>query len=199
MMQDVLTVAWKEWRELFAREGRLGGGRANFVLMLLAFGVLAPWQFGAAWVTSPLTLLYWGWVPLLLLSHVVVDAFAGERERHTLETLLASRLPDAAILLGKVAAAVGYALLVTGAGLLLGAITVNLRRTGDALVLYPASMIAGSLVATALGATLIAALGVLVSLRAATVRQAGQMMGLAVLAVAFGPVLAWRGDRKSVV
>jgi ABC-type Na+ efflux pump permease subunit len=48
---------------------------------------------------------------------MITDSIAGERERQTLETLLASRLPDRAILLGKVAAItlLGWLLLALGA------------------------------------------------------------------------------------
>lgn len=137
-------------------------------------------------------LLSWGWAPLLLLSHVVVDAVAGERERHTLETLLASRLPDRAILIGKMAAAIAYGLVITVGSLALGLLTVNLSAWGGDLLVYSPATLAGVLITTFLGAILIAALGVLVSLRAATVRQAGQIMGAAVLLVAFVPVLAVR-------
>ena len=73
--------------------------------MIAVFGVFLPLQNGASWVTSPITMVYWAWMPLMLVTGVIADSFAGERERHTLETLLASRLPDRAILLGKVAAA----------------------------------------------------------------------------------------------
>ena len=44
-----------------------------------------------------------------MIISFIGDAIAGERERHTLETLLASRMPDRAILLGKVIAIVLYA------------------------------------------------------------------------------------------
>ena len=39
-----------------------------------------------------MTTVMWMWFSLLLVINVVADSFAGERERHTLETLLASRL-----------------------------------------------------------------------------------------------------------
>ena len=192
MTRDIWTMAWKEWKELFAAQGRWRGGGLNFALLLAVFGIALPWQFGHAWVTSPMMLLSWGWAPLLLLSHVVVDAVAGERERHTLETLLASRLPDRAILIGKMAAAIAYGLVITVGSLALGLLTVNLSAWGGDLLLYSPATLAGVLITTFLGAILIAALGVLVSLRAATVRQAGQIMGAAVLLVAFVPVLAVR-------
>ena len=108
MIGDVLTVAWKEWRELFQLGGSHRGGRFSLVILIGVFGVFLPLQSGAEWVQSPATVFYWGWVPLMLVGSAVADSFAGERERHTLETLLASRLPDRAILLGKMLAAVAY-------------------------------------------------------------------------------------------
>ena len=193
MMRDLWTMMWKELKELFARQGRFSGGIANFVLVLFVFGVVMPWKLGRAWVESPMMLLYWGWVPLTLLSNVVIDAFAGERERHTLETLLASRLPDGAILLGKLFAAVAYGLAVTACSLVLGIITVNVLVGHGTLLLYPAATLVGALVVSVLCATFIAGLGVLVSLHSASVRQASQMMGVAVLLVAFAPALAIKG------
>ena len=192
MNSDVWTMVWKEWKELFARQGRFGGGATNFLLVLAVFGVFMPWQFGRAWVDSPMMLIYWGWVPLSLLSTVVVDAFAGERERHTLETLLVSRLPDHAILFGKLLAAVAYGLAVTTGSLVLGLVTANVVAGHGSLLLYPAATLMGALITSVLGATLIACLGVLVSIRSASVRQAGQLMGVAVLLAAFAPVLAAR-------
>ncbi len=190
MMRDIWTVMWKELIELFERHGRFSGGIANFILVLVVFGVVMPWQLGRAWVDSPMMLLYWGWVPLTLLSNVVIDAFAGERERHTLETLLASRLPDGAILFGKLLAAVSYGVAVTVCSLVLGIVTVNILVAHESLLLYPAATLLGALVVSVLGATLIAGLGVLVSLHSASVRQASQVMGVAVLLVAFAPALA---------
>lgn len=192
MTGDAYTMAWKEWKELLAPQGRFRGGAMNLLLLLGIFGIAMPWQFGRAWVESPMMLLYWGWVPLLLLSNVVVDAFAGERERHTLETLLATRLPDRAILFGKIGAAVAYALAIAAASLLLGVVTVNVLVRPERLLLYPPATLAGALAMNVLGAALIAGLGVLVSLRSASVRQAGQLMGIAVLVVGFAPVLGVR-------
>jgi ABC-2 type transport system permease protein len=192
MTGDAYTMAWKEWKELLAPQGRFRGGAMNLLLLLGIFGIAMPWQFGRAWVESPMMLLYWGWVPLLLLSNVVVDAFAGERERHTLETLLATRLPDRAILFGKIGAAVAYALAIAAASLLLGLVTVNVLVRPERLLLYPPATLAGAIVTNVLGAALIAGLGVLVSLRSASVRQAGQLMGIAVLVVGFAPVLGVR-------
>lgn len=189
MIADVLTVAWKEWRELLQLGGSHRGGRFSLVILVGVFGVLLPLQSGAAWVRSPATVFYWGWVPLMLVSSAVADSFAGERERHTLETLLASRLPDRAILLGKIGAAVAYGWGLVFAMLLLSLITVNLSARSGPLLMFPWRFAVGAPLMALLGAGLAATAGVLVSLRAQTVRQAAQTLNIGVLLLVFIPVL----------
>jgi ABC-2 type transport system permease protein len=186
---DVLTVAWKEWRELLQVGGSVRGGRFSLVTLLAVFGVFLPLQSGAEWVQSPATVFYWGWVPLMLVGSAVADSFAGERERHTLETLLASRLPDRAILLGKMAAAVSYGWGLVLLMLVLSVVTVNVTaRTGEMLI-FPWRFAVGAPLLGLLGAGLAATAGVLISLRASTVRQAAQTLNVGVLLLIFIPVL----------
>lgn len=52
-------------------------------------GILVPAQSGSTWTTSPSTPFLIAWVTLGLVVSMTADSFAGERERHTLETLLA--------------------------------------------------------------------------------------------------------------
>ncbi len=119
MLTDVWTVMRKELQEAFNFGDRVG--KFGLLFMILSFGILLPWQMGKSWVESPITLIYWSWVPLFLVNAVVADSFAGERERHTPETLLASRLADQAILFGKLLAALAYGVGLTWASLLVRA------------------------------------------------------------------------------
>ena len=151
MIADVLTVAWKEWRELLQLGGSHRGGRLSLVILVAVFGVMLPLQSGAEWVQSPATVFYWGWVPLMLVGSAVADSFAGERERHTLETLLASRLPDRAILLGKMFAAVMYGWGLVIVMLALSLVTVNIAARSGPWLMFPWRF--------ALGAPLLALLG----------------------------------------
>ena len=201
MIADVLTVAWKEWRELLQLGGSHRGGRFSLVILVLVFGVFLPFQSGAEWVESPATVFYWGWVPLMLVSGAVADSFAGERERHTLETLLASRLPDRAILLGKMAAAIAYGWGLVIVMLVLSLVTVNLSARTGPLLMFPWRFAVGAPLLALLGAGFAATAGVLVSLRAQTVRQAAQTLNVGVLLLVFIPVLgmqalpeAWRAQ-----
>jgi ABC-2 type transport system permease protein len=188
-MGDVLTVAWKEWRELLQVGGSVRGGRFSLVILLAVFGVFLPLQAGAEWVESPATVFYWGWVPLMLVGSAVADSFAGERERHTLETLLASRLADRAILLGKIGAAISYGWGLVLLMLALSLVTVNVTARTGPLLLFPWAFAIGAPLLALLGAGLAATAGVLVSLRAPTVRQAAQTLNVGVLLLVFIPVL----------
>ncbi|MCX7683557.1 MAG: ABC transporter permease [Anaerolineae bacterium] len=183
-MTDLVTVMWKEWKEILSWGGHRG--KLNLLAIVGAFGIFLPLQMGRAWVESPLMLAYWAWVPLFLVVSVTADSFAGERERHTLETLLASRLSDQAILLGKIGAAVGYGAGITWLSLLVGLATINLAygKAGK-LLLYPPAAILGIVGFCLLGAGLAATAGVLVSLRATTVRQAQQTLSIAILVLLF--------------
>lgn len=189
MIGDVLTVVWKEWRELLQVGGTVRGGRLSLVILVAVFGIFLPLQSGAEWVQSPVTVFYWGWVPLMLVGSAVADSFAGERERHTLETLLASRLPDSAILLGKMAAAISYGWGLVLVMLALSLVTVNVAVRSGPWLLFPWRFAVGAPLMALLGAGLAATAGVLVSLRAPTVRQAAQTLNVGVLLLVFIPVL----------
>ncbi|NLE77765.1 MAG: ABC transporter permease [Chloroflexi bacterium] len=188
MLQDILTVIWKETKEVLLQ----GGTRGRWWLLLFigVFGVFMPLQTGPQWLTSPLSLLAWAWIPPFLVSSYIADSFAGERERHTLETLLASRLSDRAILLGKVAASVVFAWGLSVVALLLGAVAINVAYHSGGLAFYPGWLAAGALAFSLFTALLASGLGVLFSLRAATVRQAQQALSLAVVALVWVPILA---------
>ena len=181
MIPDISTIVWKEAKEFILGGPGFRGGKWGMLIFLGVFGILMPLQSGRAWLESPATLLVWGWVPFLLVNSVVADSIAGERERHTLETLLASRLSDRTILFGKIAAAVAYGWGLTLATLLIAVVTINLVHGQGRLLFFPPEIFASILALSFLVALLAAGLGVLVSLRAATVRQAQQTLSVAFL------------------
>ncbi|MDA8204250.1 MAG: ABC-2 type transporter [Chloroflexi bacterium] len=189
MLTDVLTIAWKDLREVLLQSGTLRRSLRGLLFSFLVFGVFLPLQIGPDLVREPAAILPFAWVPLLLASGMVADGIAGERERHTLETLLASRLSDRAILIGKVLAAIayGWGFMVVSAAL--GLVVVNLANSGEGLLLYSPTALVLLGVFGLLGAGLVATGGSLVALRSPTVRQAAQNMNLAIFAVVLVPVL----------
>ena len=175
MLTDIWIITQKEWKELLRQRGSMRGGFIGILIFMGVLGIMMPIQFGIEWVeTGGFQMIIWAWLPFLLVSSVIADSFAGERERHTLETLLASRLSDRAILFGKVVAAISYAWGLTMACMILSLITVNIVHGKGQLLLYPREIGLGSIIFSFLIAALASGLGILVSLRASTVRQAQQ-------------------------
>jgi ABC-2 type transport system permease protein len=188
-MNDLKAVIWKEWRENLLQHGSVRRWFLTNLLLAGLIGVFLPLQFGRTTIDS-MFLLLWIWMPLLNVIASVADTFAGERERHTLETLLASRLPDRAIVIGKVFVVVGQAWGVMMIGALLALLTVNLFKNEGELVFFPAAVAFGLVFLSLLGSIFIAAIGVGVSMRAATVRQAYQRIAIPLFLIVVVPGLA---------
>lgn len=185
MITDIFAVMFKERKLLF----RQGGSRFKtaFVLVipLIMLGIFLPWQEGSAWVEG-----YWSFIgsaviPLLLIGMVIPESFAGERERHTLATLLASRLSDQAILFGKVAIAVVYGWGVALFTLFLGLVTVNISHWDGQLMFFTPSIALSNVALSLIMAGFMAGLGILISLRSATVQGATQLL----MGVTFLPLI----------
>ena len=100
MIADIWTVIWKERKSLFRHRGSRLRAVFNLLIPVGLVAIYFPLGEGHNWVSSPVA-LFALIIPMLLVGTTVPDAFAGERERHTLSTLLASRLPDRAVLFGK--------------------------------------------------------------------------------------------------
>ena len=183
MIPDIITVAWKELREMFVQGDPRGRSKMSLVLLVIIFGIVLPLQNGRDWVSSPISIMVWGWMPFLWVSGIVADSFAGERERHTLESLLSTRLSDRAILIGKLLSALLYGCILTWVNLLVSLITVNVAYGHGELMLFSLPLSIGAISFSILVSGLAASVGVLVSLRAGSVRQAQQLMSFGMLAL----------------
>jgi ABC-2 type transport system permease protein len=191
-MNDIRTMIWKE-----TKDSILQGGLTALVRPLLLMGILGiifPLRFGLQWLAlAPLVVGIVVYFPLLLVLSFVGDSIAGERERHTLETLLASRISDSAIVLGKIIVTTVYAWSTALLGLLLGLVVANLSKGQGSWQFYTHV----DLLLEVLGLSLLTGLlgasgGVLISMRSATVRQAQQLVLVAMLVLAGGGVLLSR-------
>ena len=92
------------------------------------------------------------------------------------------------ILFGKIATAISYGWGIALATVLIGLLSVNLAHGGDGLLMYKLNMGLGIILSSMLSAGLSAGVGVLVSLRASSVRQAQQTLGLAIILILFIPM-----------
>jgi ABC-2 type transport system permease protein len=190
-MSDILTMIWKE-----AKDSLFQGGWRSLLRPLVLIGILGvylPLQLGPQWIgLSPIGIIISLYLPFFVIISFIGDAIAGERERHTLETLLASRMPDQAILLGKIITAVLYAWAMQAFSLLLGLVLVDLISLQGHWMFYPPDLFVDALVLGLLASVLGASAGVLVSLRVSTVRQAQQILSIATIVLVFGTTFVVR-------
>jgi ABC-2 type transport system permease protein len=190
MAHDIFTVMWKEWKELLQFHGSSRSGLIGLLVMIVIFGIVMPLQWGPMWVESGASLTLWLVIPMMLAATIVADTFAGERERHTLETLLASRLSDRAILLGKISAAVIFEWVVTQLVFVVALIPTNILHGRSGLILYTPAVALSGMFLSLLIATLVSIVGVMVSLRSSTVKQAQQKLGISVFVIAYAVPMA---------
>lgn len=195
----MLVVAGKELREIVGA----GGGRKGLfreILFVGIFGLFFPLTQAEAWRTGGVPATFALMIPLFLVGPHVADSFAGERERRTLETLLATRLPDRSIYFGKILAVCGYAWVVTLLILLASLMALNVAGGDRSSVIgtgmpsadprswfmYPSFVwVAWGLGSIASG-LLIAAIGTFISLRSKTVRGAHQAMMIPLFVLILG-------------
>ena len=186
MLEDILTIIRKEFKEIVHGSSKnKSAGVLRMLVPVFFAGVLLPSRVGSQYLTGFAPLAGLAWILPMVGIALTVDSFAGERERRTLETLLASRLSDEAILLGKLCASVLYAWALMIGSLVLGAVVVNLTHPNGTLQFFSAPYAAGLVSFGLLTATAVCSIAVLVSLRAATVRQASQNLALGMMAVYF--------------
>jgi ABC-2 type transport system permease protein len=197
-MDDIRTIVWKEWKEFFLQRGSSRKiMMISWLLPIVLLGIVIPSRAGPGYVSSPLSLIAPALMPLLFIMALMADSFAGERERHTLETLLATRLDDQSILLGKIMAGVLYAWAVLIVTLALAAGTNNLVYERGHFRMFPTDYLIAVLIFDFLLVVLLSSIGVFVSLRASTVRQALQTLNLGLVVVIWGGFFGFRALPES--
>jgi ABC-2 type transport system permease protein len=179
MMSDIWTVIWRERKTLFRYRGSRLRTLLSILVPVVMVAVYFPWQM-EDWADSYLS-LFSAVVPMMMVLLTVPDSFAGERERHTLGTLLATRLPDRAILFGKLAISVAVGFWMMLGVLALALVTANTAHWDGQVHFYSVTVLLVDLAFGLVLATLIAGAGVLISLRASTVQEAQQLLGVAVM------------------
>jgi len=197
MMRDIRTVMWKEWKNLHRQRGSRTKTWLTLLMPLAVFGVYVPWDANDHWLRGVPPFLAAAIIPLVVALLVVPDSFAGERERRTLSTLLASRLPDRAILGGKAMFGVVLswvaALLVLGIGLA----TVNLTHWAGHVQGYAGHLALGAPALALLLAGLGVGTGILISLRSVSVQEAQQTLTVALFIppTILGPIILLLGQK----
>lgn len=177
-LEDSWTVTQKELKERLAATLADRKLLAALITLVVGGGVLVPWLAGGEDFGQTLLLVLAILAPVPLVIHSAADSFAGERERRTLETLLASRLPIQAILVGKIMAASLYGWLGAWVTLIAGIMTISVGNSHLAHLLYSPALILLSLTLSFLVSLFTACMGAYISLRTSSIHQAQLSTGL---------------------
>lgn len=166
-----------------------GLGRAGMIRLAVTYVLITGWLVpsGLASGSADAPALVFAIVPVFLAGPLAIDAFAGERDRMTLETLLSSPATDMQLLAAKAVFPVLVSLGASAVSCLVFCATALARRAGlpstDSL-----------LHAVLLGAALtsfVAVIGLHISLGARTSRSAQQWFSAILVGLSVGlPLLA---------
>jgi ABC-2 type transport system permease protein len=149
--------------------------------------MLSEGQQGAllATILKAMTLPLFWIVTVALTATIAADSFVGEKERDTLEPLLATPIKNAELFVGKLIAAVVPAVVGTWIGLAI--FTLAVWRSHNpyfpGFLLADRDWLASSLIMVPLMALMSAGVAALISTRVATYRAAYQLNGLVVLPI----------------
>jgi ABC-2 type transport system permease protein len=177
-MRDSLTVLRKELLERFGEWSSFKGALVQSSIIVAVLGVVLPFSREQVLVDAGATAISYFVFPQILSASVAADAFAGERERRTLETLLATPLPDRAIVLGKAAVAVLFAGAISAVSLLLASLVASGARSADTLFIPSAALLGGTLVAGLGSGAVIAGISIALSMYVPVARSGQQLMSM---------------------
>ncbi len=192
MIDEARIVAWKEWKEWLSRPesaglsaymSRSGNVTWRQLVFIPVIGIILPLQFGEVWITSAWPVGLWVFLTVIPSALFSADSFAGERERQTLESLLATPISDRGILLGKIAAGVSVSWLTSLMIPVLGLVTANIAGWEGSFRFYPALTVVAGLVLSLLMTVLVVSLGSITSMRAATVQEAAMTLTFPLMTV----------------
>jgi ABC-2 type transport system permease protein len=189
-MSPFFALLQKELLEIIGDRQSRRGGLIQGSVLAVVLGVLSVKP--EAWLAAaPAAVFFFAFLPGIAAGTVAADAFAGERERRTLETLLASPIDERTILLGKTAAAVAFGTLVGAVGSVVAVVTVSLT----AHPFVPAlSLVAGVLGASFVSSSLLGALAVVVSMHVSVARSAQQITSISAMVLLGLGAAAWNAS-----
>jgi ABC-2 type transport system permease protein len=171
------------------RHSRYGVGFQGAVFVVL-LGVFVPARNVSSFLGGdPASALFYAFLPGVLASSIAADAFAGERERQTLETLLATPLSERVILWGKLSAAVLFGMATAALGLAATVATVN-AAAGPWLP--PLALLGASLGAALASALLMSSVAIVVSTMTPVARAAHSISWMGSVAILSLGFAAWR-------
>jgi ABC-type Na+ efflux pump permease subunit len=185
MVRTLLRKEISSYRAQFVGDSK--AALAFSTLTYAALSVASPLLIGFHWFEATALLLAYPVVASTFIIHSSLDTFAGERERHTLETLLASPILESEIVASKILGSMILTLSFGVIPLVIGIIALNIvglaSDPGTGLMLPAAHLLWGiPLLAITLPAAM-CSVGLLVSLFAPSLRNAMQAYSFSLVGI----------------
>jgi ABC-2 type transport system permease protein len=184
MIRQTLMIMKKEWWDIKTTLFLFGNLQAGILPILVlsgAFGIYEPIKIGPEWLQSPIMIFsIVVLIPCAVIGFISPNSIVGERNRKTLEPLLATPVTDHAILFGKIGIAVVYGWGMTLLNMILGLVVINLTYSNGQVFLYPINLVISIMLLSFLFSILIAAGGVNFSLYATSLLEAQNKLGMTV-------------------
>jgi ABC-2 type transport system permease protein len=173
-LSDAWIVFRKELIELVGDRRTFRGALGQTAILILFLGIYLPSSDSTMWNNPTMMAVIFFLFPSLLAATVAADSFAGERERGTLETLLATPLSDASLFFGKAGWAIFYSFSVSAVALLAG-LTTTMLRYGSLQRYVPWVAVAVAAGDALVAAVFTSSVAVLISTKFPVVRAAEQV------------------------
>lgn len=174
ILLDIYTVVWKEWKEIF---GRGNNPIIKSLYLLLSVGTLSiyvtmPAKNMAEFSSDSFNFMYfWSIIPYLIMISYGYFGILKERQSKTLLTLIATRIPGYAIVLGKIIIAVVFCWISTILTSMLSIIRANFLERQNVPFFYSGKLLLFGLCISLLFTILIATCAMLASFSAHTALQ----------------------------
>lgn len=183
----MIAIIRKDIREWFSGGATGRYGQYEFLIYIVLFGLAMPVFFALGTSSGKhsdiaLAPFIGASMPVFLAIYTMADAFAGEKERGTLDTLLMTPLRSVDIVCGKWLAGIAYAGLLMIATTVLSSVVSRALGAHTASISILAQVMGGALVV----AGLLAAIEIVVAMRAPTVKAAVFGMNIAFVIVVVG-------------
>lgn len=167
-----------------------GLGRGGMIRLAVIYGLLMGWLVpsGLAAGSSDAPAMVFAVIPVFLAGPLAIDAFAGERDRMTLETLLSSPAGDGQLLAAKTLFPMLVSLAASGVSGLVFCSVMLVRRAG----LPSTQSLSYALFLGLALTTLVTMIGLNISLGARTSRSAQQWYSAVLVGLSIGLPLVVR-------
>ena len=184
MCRNFHAMLWKEWlgiKSMFLPPNFFLSGIWGLMVVIIAFGIYEPFKTGPDWIFSPIMLFSSViLIPFCISGTMTPDSFAGERERHTLEPLLATPLSDQVLLYGKIVFPASLGWTASMVAMLAGIFAANNFTLSSNLFMSRIDTILFTSVGSLAFSIFITILGVAASLHALNVMQAQLKLATAI-------------------